>query len=81
MHKIGLPLVALCFCILLAGCSSNQPAPLNDDSTTEATTTTTTITTSSNKIPIKIKKPVSVILLLLVFLSADAAHPAAPLPA
>ena len=42
MHKIGLPLVALCFCILLAGCSSNQPAPLNDDLTTEAITTTTT---------------------------------------
>jgi lipoprotein len=41
MHKIELPLVALCFCTLLAGCSSNQPAPLNDDSTTEATTTTT----------------------------------------
>jgi lipoprotein len=42
MHKIELPLVALCFCTLLAGCSSNQPAPLNDDSTTEAITTTTT---------------------------------------
>lgn len=41
MHKIGLPLVALCFCILLAGCSSNQPAPLNDDLTTEAITTMT----------------------------------------
>ena len=41
MHKVRLPLVALCFCTLLAGCSSNQPAPLNDDSTTEAITITT----------------------------------------
>ena len=42
MHKIELPLIVLCFCTLLAGCSSNQPAPLlNDDLTTEAITTTT----------------------------------------